>query len=113
MTTARQERPALPEGWYYPDSAQVERLYAELQRELPVGHLLHGVAVEVFAAREATDDVLFRHREQPARFTIVHLSWLGRTEIDERFPMVEFDGTFEGFIAEEERLYGLTPPNDA
>jgi hypothetical protein len=107
-------RPALPPGWFYPDHETVLELHAELQRELPPGHLLTGRAVETFAWRDgATDDVLFRHTEAPERFTVVHLSWLGRTEINAKHPTVEFDGTFAGFLAEEERLYGLTPPPDA
>jgi len=114
MSHPTPNRPALPEGWFYPDQAVSQRLHAELQRELPPGHLLHGRAVETFAWRDgATDDVLFRHTDQPDRFTVIHLSWLGRTEINAQHPTVEFDGTFVGFIAEEERLYGLTPPKDA
>lgn len=105
---------ALPVGWFYPDEETAQNLHAELQRELPPGHLLTGRAVETFAWREgATDDVLFRHVAEPERFTVIHLTWLGRTEIDAQYPTVEFDGTFGGFIAEEERLYGLTPPKDA
>ena len=101
-------------GWFYSDPPTAQRLHAELLRELPLGHLLHGRAVETFASRAgATDDVLFRHTDQPERFTIIHLSWLGRTEINAQHPTVEFDGTFAEFIAEEERLYGLTPPQDA
>jgi hypothetical protein len=104
-------RPALPEGWFYPDLATAQLLHAELQQELPPGHLLYGRAVEAFAWREgATDDVLFRHLDKPLRFTVIHLSWLGRIEINSQHPTVEFDGTFKGFIAEEETLYGLKVP---
>lgn len=104
-------RPALPEGWFYPDLATAQGLYAELQQELPPGHLLYGRAVETFAWREgATDDVLFRHLDEPKRFTVIHLSWRGHTEINAQYPTVEFDGTFEEFSAMEERLYGLTVP---
>jgi hypothetical protein len=88
-------------------------LHAELQRELPPGHVLTGRAVETFAWREgATDDVMFRHTDEPERFTVIHLSWLGRTEINAEHPTVEFDGTFSEFLAEKRRLYGLTPPED-
>lgn len=111
MSKVPQFRPALPLGWYYPDEQTALDLYAELQRELPPGHLLAGRAVETFAWREvATDDVLFRHLVEPERFTVIHLSWLGRTEINALHPTVEFDGTFAGFLAQEERLYGLKPP---
>lgn len=98
-------RPALPEGWFYPDLATAQLLHAELQRELPPGHLLYGRAVEAFAWREgATDDVLFRHLDEPSRFTVIHLSWLSRTEINTQHPTVEFEGTFDEFIAIEESL---------
>lgn len=101
--------PILPEGWFYPEVQIAEDLHAELQRELTPGHLFHGRAVQAFAWREgATDDVLFRHVDQPARFTVIHLSWSGKQEINAQHPTVEFDGTFEAFVAEEERLYRLT-----
>ncbi|WP_265594204.1 hypothetical protein [Haloferula sp. BvORR071] len=111
--SASSNLPALPEGWFHPDEATAENLRAELQRELPSGHLLYGRTVQTFAWREgATDNVLFRHVHEPRRFTVIHLSWLGRTEINAQHPTIEFDGTFAGFLAEEERLHGLTPPKD-
>lgn len=105
--------PALPSGWSYPDDETAQYLYAELRRELHPGHRLAGRPAETFAWRDgATDDVLFRHTHEPDRFTVIHLSWLGRTEINAGFPAVEFDGAFAGFLAEEEGLSGLTPPED-
>jgi hypothetical protein len=104
--------PALPEGWFCPeDPAIAASLHAELQRELPPGHLLFGCAVETFAYRHGSDDVLFRHREQPERFTVIHLSWIRKQEINAQHPTVEYDGKFEGFVAEEQRVYGLKPPD--
>jgi hypothetical protein len=112
MSAIPLSRPALPEGWFYPDDDTARDLHAELQRELPPGHILAGRPVETFAWREgATDDVLFRHAGEPDRFTVIHLSWLGRTEINSSHPAVEFDGTFAGFLADEKRRYGLTPPD--
>lgn len=101
--------PDLPEGWYYPDMTEAEHLQAELQRELPPSHLLFGISVTTFAARDGTDDTLFRHRNEPERFTVIHLTWLGKTEINAKHPTVEFDGTFAEFLADEERHYGLRP----
>ena len=40
------------------------------------------------------------------RFTVIHLTWLGKTEINEHHPGVEFDGSFDGFVAWEKRLWG-------
>jgi hypothetical protein len=49
-------------GWFYPDAAPVaQSLHAELQGELPPGHLLFGRAVETVAFRKDQDDVLYRH----------------------------------------------------
>ncbi|MEO0558747.1 MAG: hypothetical protein AAF170_11260 [Bacteroidota bacterium] len=96
----------LPEGWFYPSTTEAHQLDAELQREIPPGHLLEGVTVKAFAWRDANDDVLFRHQLDPERFTVVHLSWIGDTEIDVDHPTVAFDGTFDGFLAWEARLWG-------
>ncbi len=108
--TSEPDRPALPVGWFHPeDAATTSSLEDELRRELPPGHLLFGRAVDIVAHRHGTDDILVRHRDRPQRFTVVHLSWIGKQEIDARHPTVEFDGTLEGFLAEEKRLYGLSP----
>ena len=110
MSPASPSRPALPLGCFYPDSENAQNLFEELQRELPPGHLLAGRAVETFAWREgATDDVLFRHRDEPERFTVIHLSWLGRTEINALHPTVEFDGTFAEFLAFEGSFHAPDP----
>lgn len=95
----------LPEGWFSANAEQAKRLLDELHRELPPNHVLYGVRVETFAHRDdATDDVLFRHVDEPTRFTSVHLTWLGREDIDRHHPSVTFDGTFDAFVAAE------TPP---
>jgi hypothetical protein len=103
-------RPDLPEGWCYPDAEEADLLYTERQRELPTGHLLFGVPVQTFATCEGADDVLFQHRDKPQRFTVIHLTYLGSTEIDADHPTVEFDGSFAEFLAEQEELYGVRPP---
>jgi hypothetical protein len=98
------EHHELPEGWVRPDVDETHSLHDELQRELPPGHTLYGVPVITFATRRGIDDVLFRHQNEPDRFTVIHLSWLGRTEINALHPTVEFDGSFSGFLAEEKRI---------
>ena len=72
--------------------------------ELPAGHILYDVPVTTFATRRGIDDVLFRHRDEPDRFTVIHLSWLGRTEINAQHPTVEFDGSFFEFLEQEARI---------
>jgi hypothetical protein len=104
MSSNAPEHHELPQGWFWPDTDETHSLHAELQRELPPGHILYGVPVITFATRRGIDDVLFRHRDEPDRFTVIHLSWLGRTEINAEHPTVEFDGSFSEFLAEEERI---------
>lgn len=102
MDNQRLERPALPEGYYYPDKAEAEQLLSELHKELPQGHVLYGVLVQPCAARYGTDDTLFQHCNEPTRYTFVHLTWSGKTEINAAHPTVEFDGTFAAFLATEQ-----------
>jgi len=94
----------LPEGWFWPNAEESESFYNELQSELPPGHLLDRLQVRVFATRRGIDDVLFRHCDQPDRFTVIHLTWAGKTEIDKFHPTVEFDGSFSEFLEEDKRI---------
>ena len=94
----------LPLGWEYLEPGCAASLLAELHRELPPGHPLYGRRVEVFAARVGDDDTLFRHLDEPGRFTVVHLTWLGREEINAEHPWVEFDGTLGAFLDREHRI---------
>lgn len=97
---------ALPEGWVRTSGDMARRLLDELQRELPPGHAWSGVPIETFADRDgASDDVLFRCLDNPARFAIVHLTW--RAESDPRWPHIVFEGTFEEFIEYDRQHWGL------
>jgi hypothetical protein len=108
------DRPVpLPLGWVQPDPKWSAALEAEFRRELPPGHLLYGRRVELVAAREGTDDVLFGHPDEPGRFTVVHLTWLGREEINANHPWIEFDGDFAEFTAWELRMLGGSNSPDA
>jgi hypothetical protein len=104
MTLSSAPSYELPEGWFWPDADESESLHKELQSELPPGHLLYGLQIRVFATRRGIDDVLFRHVDMPDRFTVIHLTWLGRTEIDKFHPTVEFDGSFSEFLEEDGRI---------
>ena len=101
--------PQLPPGWCYPDPDWAASLNAEFRRELPPGHLLQNRRVEMVATCDGTDDVLFQHLDEPGRFTVIHLTWLGREEIDADHPWVEFDGDFPGFLAWDRHMLGGHP----
>ena len=106
MTDFKPYHDQLPDGWIVSPKDHAEYLAAELAREIPNGHLLDGVAVSVVAHRDGTDDILCWHRSEPLRFTVVHLSWRGRTEINSKHPAVECDGSFDDFLAYERGFSG-------
>jgi hypothetical protein len=89
----------LPDGWVRTSVERSQQLINELNRELAPDHILAGVLLEAVADRDgASDDVLFRRLDKPGRFTVVHLTWRGRIEIDRRWPHIVFEGTFDEFI---------------
>jgi hypothetical protein len=96
-------------GWYCPDTALAQSLSAELQRELPPDHLLFGRAVEAVAYRQDQDDVLFHHQNEADRFTVIHLTWSRKKEIDADHPSICFDGSFEDFFDTEQKFYESMP----
>src|ERR1051325_5049860 len=89
----------LPEGWIRASGERARRLVDELQRELSTDHALSSVPVETLAYDGASDDVLFRRLDNPARFVVIHLTWSGSTEIDPCWPHIVFEGSFEEFVA--------------
>ena len=96
----------LPAGWFASEGEDAARLYKELQLELPPGHILYGKPVEVVAHRNGTDDILCRHKDDPGRFTVIHLSWAMKEEINSQHPWVEDDGDYESFQRFEARCLG-------
>ncbi len=94
----------LPDGWFPSDPEHAANFHAELCRELPTGHMLYGVPVEVVAHRQGTDDILCRHVEDYDRLTVIHLTWLMREEIEPNHPTIEFDGNINDFYAYERRF---------
>lgn len=92
----------LPEGWYISGSEEEDRLNHELQKELPPGHILYKKPVKVIAHRDgASDDILCQHQSDLRKFTVIHLSWSMKEEINSSFPTVEVNGTFENFVEYE------------
>ena len=94
----------LPKGWFVSGEEDTTRLHNELQLELPPEHILYGKPVQVVAHREGTDDVLCRHNDNPDRFTVIHLSWAMKEEINRDHPTVEVDGGYESFLSYEARF---------
>jgi hypothetical protein len=62
-------------SYWSPDLSDERRrsLEAELRRELPVGHVLHGQPAVAMAMGEHPDDVVFQLRD--GRLAAVHLTW--------------------------------------
>ena len=86
----------LPHGWFLLEGDSGRGFEAELASELPSVHYLKGVPVQAFAKDDASDDVLFRHVNEPDHWSVVHLTWIGKQE-QPPFPCVEFTGTFAEF----------------
>lgn len=88
--------------WQAAHSEHVAGLTAELQRELPSGHVLAGLTVVPIAHRSDRDDVLFRIGDSPYRFAAVHLTFARKT--NPAWPSTEVYDTFEQFAAKTMRL---------
>ena len=67
------------------DPEEALRLVAELRREVPEGHAMHGRAAYAFARREDCDDVLYAFED--GAVAQVHLTWSGET--NPWFPQVQ------------------------
>jgi len=78
----------------------------ELKLELGPVHRLYGVPLQGAARRSSNDDVLFRHKAEADRYSVVHLTWSGAEE-PPGWPAVEFTGTFAQF-----REAYASPPED-
>ncbi|MGN5633019.1 hypothetical protein [Streptomyces sp. AC154] len=75
-------------------------LSRELRTEVHPAHPFFGAALEVIAHRWSNDDVLCRHRDTPARYSILHLTWSGREEIG-GCPTIDADGEWVHIVAYE------------
>lgn len=93
----------LPEGWFVASTEEAQNLHEELLKELSPGHVLYNIPIKVVAHRRgATDDILCNHIDKPERFTVIHLTWSGKQEINSNFPYIEMDGSFEDFLKYEQ-----------
>lgn len=91
----------LPRGWRALSQEHKQAHEAELNRELPAGHQLHGRAIEVVAACKGCDDDLVRTSD--GSWIRVHLTWSGTTEPDADWPSVgPVSASWEEAVADAE-----------
>ena len=72
------------------------KLEAELRRELPAAHQLHGRPVRAVARRQDRDDVLFRPAGEDGPVFCVHLTWA--IESDPRWPATATYANLDEFL---------------
>jgi hypothetical protein len=95
------EPPGLPEGWRSIQEDDRLNVAAELRREIPDGHVLHGVKLTPLGRRVNRDDVLIRATGAPAPLYVVHLTW--HAETDPAWPSSQpFRSLIELMEAEED-----------
>jgi len=70
----------LPAGWARVDADAARKLEAELRRETPLGHVLHGQAMHAIARCETSDDVLYRSESDTDAVFLIHLTWSVETD---------------------------------
>ena len=75
----------------------------ELQDELSPAHRLypHRTGARAIAKREDCDDVLFWLPQAAQNFALVHLTWKGQRETNERYPRTSFLNILADFVAHE------------
>lgn len=69
-----------------PVDESATNLEEELRRELPKGHQLSSLSVEVIARRTDCDDVLFGTSDPKHAYAVAHLTWAGRPESTPEWP---------------------------
>jgi len=81
--------------WHVPEAEELEQLRLEFEREMPALHPLANKSLNLLAY-DGVDDILLQHSDEVDHVSVVHLTWLGRTELPNH-PTVEFGGTIEAF----------------
>jgi hypothetical protein len=72
----------LPDEWMALAPADRTIFSAELQNELPVGHLLFNKNLTAIARRKGRDDFLFTAVGAPLPLYVVHLTWHKETDVN-------------------------------
>lgn len=70
----------------------------ELKLELTPGHPLYDVDVTAVGRRCVGDDVLFQLHNHPAEFAVVHLTFIGRPELDSQWPAIVLYSSLDHWI---------------
>ena len=76
-----------------------EELVAELKKELGPDHILHGLEYVALGHRIDCDDFLFATSDQHKPLAVVHLTWKGNTEADQRWPSSAIHSDWQDWIA--------------
>ena len=88
-----------PEPWEPIVGERAENCTRELFRELPHGHVLHGVRCIAVGCGRQPDDILFQVQRSDAKFAFVHLTWSAETNPE--WPFTVLFRSFEDFLANE------------
>ena len=97
----------LPVGWLEVTATRAANLVRELHLELAPGHLLYQCAVRTVAACGSNDDVLFQHTADLERYTVVHLTYRGKPELDTHYPTIVADGSWAEFLRQQQHISNL------
>ena len=90
-----------------------DRLVAELQREMPAGHVLKNCQLAVVGKCDADpNEFLFTADSSTAALAMVHLTW--RTEADPTWPYTDTYRTLDDWIAQmrKEHLGHITQSDE-
>jgi len=68
------------------DSGQQDPLDAQLQKEMPAGHILAGRAARAVGRRRGNDDILYILDGGGPAYAVVHLIWCRTREEDPAWP---------------------------
>lgn len=71
----------------------------ELAQEVTPGHPLYGIKVRAVGRLCHGDDVLFELIDHPAPLAVVHLTFVGRPEVEPRWPTVVFYSDLDHWVA--------------
>ena len=78
-----------------------KKLLSELRKEVPVGHVLHGVKANAIATRADQDDVLFELEGGEKVLAVVHMTW--KVETDPQWPRTRLFSSWEEWVREAMR----------